>query len=78
MTIPLAPVDPVQTTAVGQRILDAASTLFYERGITATGVDLIVEQAGTTKRTLYQRFGSKTPSPPPTCNNAPTPGNANF
>ncbi len=36
MTIPLAPVDPVQTTAVGQRILDAASTLFYERGITAT------------------------------------------
>src|SRR5690606_3325541 len=33
--------------------------LFYERGITAVGVDLIAEQSGVTKRTLYNRFGSK-------------------
>ena len=48
-----------RTTAVGARILDAAGKLFYERGITATGVDLVSDTAGTTKRTLYQRFGSK-------------------
>lgn len=50
---------PVITTPVGHRILAAAGRLFYERGIVATGVDRVVEEAGTTKRTLYQRFGSK-------------------
>lgn len=49
----------VPTTKVGERILEAADDLFYSRGITAVGVDLIAEQARTTKRTLYQRFGSK-------------------
>ncbi|MBS43107.1 MAG: TetR family transcriptional regulator [Nocardioides sp.] len=48
-----------RTTRVGQRVLEAASALFYERGITAVGVELVAEQAQTTKRTLYQRFGSK-------------------
>ncbi|WP_291413118.1 TetR/AcrR family transcriptional regulator [Actinophytocola sp.] len=33
--------------------------LFYTRGIHAVGVDLIAEVAGTTKKTLYDRFGSK-------------------
>lgn len=46
-------------TPGARRILDAASVLFYERGITAVGVDLIAEQSGVTKRTLYNRFGSK-------------------
>ncbi|WP_099021685.1 TetR/AcrR family transcriptional regulator [Mycolicibacterium palauense] len=58
----LAGLDPVPapaTTRVGRRILVAAGELFYERGITAVGVDLLAEHAGTTKRTLYQRFGSK-------------------
>lgn len=50
---------PPATTAVGERILDAAEWLFYRHGITAVGVDRIVEAAETTKRTLYQRFGSK-------------------
>lgn len=59
MDFGLEPMPAVQTTAGGQRILDAASRLFYEQGITATGVDQIAEEAGTTKRTLYQRFGSK-------------------
>jgi AcrR family transcriptional regulator len=40
-------------------VLDAASTLFYERGIHAVGVDTIAEAAGVTKKTLYDRFGSK-------------------
>lgn len=46
-------------TPAGGRLLDSASALFYERGIHAVGVDLIAEQAGTTKKTLYDRFGSK-------------------
>ena len=46
-------------TPAGARILDTASVLFYERGIRAVGVDLIADEAGTTKKTLYDRFGSK-------------------
>jgi AcrR family transcriptional regulator len=50
--------EPVLTPA-GRRLLDAASALFYARGIRAVGVDLIAEEAGTTKKTLYDCFGSK-------------------
>ncbi|MBH0117305.1 TetR/AcrR family transcriptional regulator [Salinibacterium sp. NG253] len=46
-------------SAAGQRILVAAGDLFYGRGITAVGVDLIAEHSGVTKRTLYNQFGSK-------------------
>lgn len=46
-------------TPAGERVLSAASELFYARGIRAVGVDLIAEAAGTTKKTLYDRFGSK-------------------
>ncbi|MCM2410657.1 TetR/AcrR family transcriptional regulator [Streptomyces sp. RKAG290] len=46
-------------TPAGRRILAAAEELFYHRGITAVGVDLIAEHSGVTKRTLYNRFGSK-------------------
>ncbi|WP_103382645.1 TetR/AcrR family transcriptional regulator [Pseudonocardia dioxanivorans] len=48
-----------ELTPAGRRLLDAASELFYEHGIRAVGVDLIAERAGTTKKTLYDRFGSK-------------------
>ena len=47
------------STPAGERILAAASELFYRHGITAVGVDRIAERAGTTKKTLYDRFGSK-------------------
>jgi AcrR family transcriptional regulator len=50
----LAPLTPG-----ARRVLDAASTLFYERGIHAVGVDTISEAAGVSKKTLYDRFGSK-------------------
>ena len=43
----------------GRRIAEAAAELFYDRGITAVGVDLIAEHSGVTKRTLYNQFGSK-------------------
>ncbi|WP_210637549.1 TetR/AcrR family transcriptional regulator [Streptomyces sp. GESEQ-13] len=46
-------------TPAARRIVDAAEELFYEHGITAVGVDLITEHSGVTKRTLYNRFGSK-------------------
>lgn len=42
-----------------EALLGATSELTYARGITATGVDAIAAQAGVTKRTLYQHFGSK-------------------
>ncbi|MGG7452936.1 TetR/AcrR family transcriptional regulator [Plantibacter auratus] len=50
----LAPLTPG-----ARRVLDAASVLFYENGIHAVGVDTIAEAAGVTKKTLYDRFGSK-------------------
>lgn len=46
-------------TAAGRRVLAAAGELFYNRGITAVGVDLIAEHSGVTKRTLYNQIGSK-------------------
>src|SRR5256885_17021677 len=42
-----------------EALLGATSELTYARGITGTGVDAIAAQAGVTKRTLYQHFGSK-------------------
>jgi AcrR family transcriptional regulator len=50
---------PNPHTAAGEKILAAAAELFYERGIRGVGVDLIADQAGVTKKTLYDRFGSK-------------------
>lgn len=38
----------------------AASKLFYRRGIHATGVDLLTQEAQVSKRTFYQHFPSKT------------------
>lgn len=42
-----------------ERILAAASELFYQHGIRAVGVDAIAEAAGTNKMTLYRHFASK-------------------
>jgi AcrR family transcriptional regulator len=49
----------VAFTPAARRVLEAASELFYEQGINAVGVDLIARRAGVTKKTLYDRFGSK-------------------
>lgn len=46
-------------TPGAQRILEVASQLFYRHGIHAVGVDTIAAESGLTKRTLYDRFGSK-------------------
>ncbi|WP_104164224.1 TetR/AcrR family transcriptional regulator [Cryobacterium sp. N22] len=46
-------------TPGAERLLAAASDLFYREGIHAVGVDTIAAAAGVTKKTLYDRFGSK-------------------
>src|SRR5664279_4378291 len=42
------------------RLLTAATHLFCKNGINATGIDAIINEAGTAKTTLYKLFGSKT------------------
>jgi AcrR family transcriptional regulator len=44
---------------VRERILETASALFYARGVRAVGVDLVVEEAGVAKTSLYRHFGTK-------------------
>jgi AcrR family transcriptional regulator len=41
------------------RLLETSARLFYEAGITATGVDAIAREAGVSKPTLYAHYGSK-------------------
>lgn len=54
------PVAQVQKqTPPRERILAAASDLFYRHGIRAVGVEAIAEAAGTNKMTLYRHFASK-------------------
>ncbi|WP_407548090.1 helix-turn-helix domain-containing protein [Streptomyces sp. Pv4-95] len=49
----------IAMTPAAARVVEAAARLFYERGIHAVGVDLIASEAGVTKKTIYDRFGSK-------------------
>ena len=44
---------------VRDRILTTAADLFYQHGIRAVGVDLVVEKAGVAKTSLYRHFGTK-------------------
>jgi AcrR family transcriptional regulator len=47
------------TVDVRERILQTASSLFYRRGVRAVGVDLVVEEAGVAKTSLYRHFRTK-------------------
>ncbi|MHC3034031.1 TetR/AcrR family transcriptional regulator [Acinetobacter nosocomialis] len=42
-----------------QKILDAAATLFYNDGITATGINSVTGKANVAKMSLYNNFSSK-------------------
>ncbi|EXE39086.1 TetR/AcrR family transcriptional regulator [Acinetobacter baumannii] len=42
-----------------QKILDAAATLFYNDGITATGINTVTTKADVAKMSLYNNFASK-------------------
>jgi AcrR family transcriptional regulator len=57
--MPSKPIKVSQQTPPRERILAAASELFYRHGIRAVGVDAIAEAAGTNKMTLYRHFSSK-------------------
>lgn len=46
-------------TPAADRILRAASEMFYREGIRATGVEAIAREADVTKKTIYDKFGSK-------------------
>ena len=42
-----------------ERLLRAASELFYNDGVAATGIDAIIARAGVAKMSLYNNFASK-------------------
>ena len=50
---------PEKSAPPRERILAAASDLFYRHGIRAIGVEAIADAAGTNKMTLYRHFSSK-------------------
>lgn len=50
---------PADPPDVRQRILDTASALFYARGVRAVGVDLVVDESGVAKTSLYRHFRTK-------------------
>lgn len=56
---PPACLEVPKLTRGAQRIVEAATPLFYRHGIHAVGVEAIAKESGVTKRTLYDRFGSK-------------------
>ncbi len=51
--------ESVSSTDVREKILETASDLFYQYGVRAVGVDLVVEKAGVAKTSLYRYFGTK-------------------
>src|ERR1700689_803741 len=42
-----------------ERLLAAASELFYAEGVHTVGIDRVIERAGVAKASLYNAFGSK-------------------
>lgn len=42
-----------------ERLIEAATELFYAEGLRAVSVDRVIERAGTTKVTFYRHFKSK-------------------
>jgi len=53
------PAIPSAASSVRDRILGAASALFYREGIHAVGVDAIVSASGVAKMSFYRHFPSK-------------------
>lgn len=51
--------DSVAKSSAHDRLMQAAMILFYNHGISGTGIDAIVERAGVAKKSLYNNFASK-------------------
>ena len=54
-----AQVPSTRPSPARQRLLDAATDLFYREGIHSVGVDRIIETAGVTRATMYKQFDGK-------------------
>jgi len=48
-----------QRLSARERLLAAATELFYEEGVNTVGIDRVIERAGVAKASLYNAFGSK-------------------
>jgi AcrR family transcriptional regulator len=59
VSIPMGLAKPSSKLNTPDRILAAASTLFYRHSFRSVPVDTIAQHAGLTKMTVYQHFGSK-------------------
>ena len=46
-------------SAPRERLLEAASELFYAEGVQSVGINRVIEHAGVAKDSLYRTFGSK-------------------
>ncbi len=55
----MAVVDSKQSPKARERLLNAAYSLFANRGVGQVGVDSIVAESGCAKSSLYNNFGSK-------------------
>src|SRR6184192_4268393 len=53
------PTTAAPTGSARERLLAAASELFYAEGIHTVGIDRVIERAGVAKASLYNTFGSK-------------------
>jgi AcrR family transcriptional regulator len=51
--------EPTVAARPRERILDAATRLFYDKGIQAVGVNRIIADADVAPMTLYRQFGGK-------------------
>ncbi|MFD6751779.1 TetR/AcrR family transcriptional regulator, partial [Streptomyces anthocyanicus] len=49
---------PTGASTTRDRLLDAAAGLFYREGV-GIGVEALCREAGVSKRSMYQLFGSK-------------------
>lgn len=47
------------TPSSRERLIDAATALFYEHGFHAVGLDQVLDEVGVTKTTFYNHFESK-------------------
>src|SRR5262245_19673673 len=59
MDRPVCTVKGMSTLSARERLLAAATELFYAEGIHTVGIDRVIERAGVAKASLYSTFGSK-------------------
>ncbi len=52
-------IERVKKGSMRERLVEAATELFYAEGLRAVSVDKVIERAGTTKVTFYRHFSSK-------------------